>query len=73
SAYSTTANKSGRFVFTGIASHAAQSPERGRSALDAVEAMNFMVNLMRPVPNVISGPCFSKSEGLSARLDTCRG
>lgn len=47
SAYSTTANKSGRFVFTGIASHAAQSPERGRSALDAVEAMNFMVNLMR--------------------------
>lgn len=47
SASSTTANKSGRFTFHGVPSHAAQSPERGRSALDAVEAMNFMVNLMR--------------------------
>ncbi|MEM1231434.1 MAG: amidohydrolase [Pseudomonadota bacterium] len=47
SAYSTTANKSGRFTFTGTPSHAAQAPERGRSALDGVEAMNFMVNLMR--------------------------
>ncbi|WP_332911470.1 peptidase dimerization domain-containing protein [Algoriphagus boritolerans] len=28
-------------------SHAAAAPERGKSALDAVEAMNFMVNLMR--------------------------
>ena len=44
---STTANKSGRFTFTGISAHAAAAPERGRSALDAVEAMNFMVNLMR--------------------------
>lgn len=41
------ANKSGKFRFTGIASHAAASPERGRSALDAVEAMNNMVNMMR--------------------------
>jgi aminobenzoyl-glutamate utilization protein B len=41
------ANRSARFVFTGIASHAAGAPERGRSALDGVEAMNFMVNLMR--------------------------
>ncbi|MFK7914986.1 MAG: amidohydrolase [Pseudomonadales bacterium] len=47
SAASTTANKSGRFTFHGTPSHAAQSPERGRSALDAVEAMNYMVNLMR--------------------------
>ena len=47
SASSTTANKSGRFTFHGTPAHAAQSPERGRSALDAVEAMNFMVNLMR--------------------------
>ncbi|MEM6708613.1 MAG: amidohydrolase [Pseudomonadota bacterium] len=45
--YSTTANKSGRFTFTGVAAHAAAAPERGRSALDAVEAMNFMVNLLR--------------------------
>ena len=44
---STTANKSGRFEFHGIASHAAASPERGRSALDGVEAMNHMVNMMR--------------------------
>ena len=41
------ANKSGKFRFRGIASHAAASPERGRSALDAVEAMNNMVNMMR--------------------------
>ena len=31
----------------GISSHAAASPEKGRSALDGVEAMNHMVNLMR--------------------------
>lgn len=47
SAYSTTSNKSGRFTFHGVAAHAAAAPERGRSALDGVEAMNFMVNLMR--------------------------
>jgi aminobenzoyl-glutamate utilization protein B len=41
------ANKSGKFRFTGIASHAAGAPERGRSALDGVEAMNHMVNMMR--------------------------
>jgi aminobenzoyl-glutamate utilization protein B len=44
---STTANKSGRFTFRGVAAHAAAAPERGRSALDGVESMNFMVNLMR--------------------------
>ncbi|MGE0771526.1 MAG: amidohydrolase [Cyclobacteriaceae bacterium] len=41
------ANKTGKFRFTGVAAHAAASPERGRSALDAVEAMDMMVNLMR--------------------------
>ena len=41
------ANKSVKFRFYGIASHASMSPERGRSALDAVEAMNNMVNMMR--------------------------
>lgn len=46
-AASSTANKSGRFTFHGIAAHAASAPDRGRSALDGVEAMNFMVNLMR--------------------------
>ncbi|MEM7220240.1 MAG: amidohydrolase [Pseudomonadota bacterium] len=46
-AASTNANKSGRFRFKGRAAHAASAPERGRSALDGVEAMNFMVNMMR--------------------------
>jgi aminobenzoyl-glutamate utilization protein B len=41
------ANISAKFRFHGIASHAATSPERGRSALDGVEAMNYMANLMR--------------------------
>ena len=44
---SSTANKSGRFRFYGLAAHAAAAPERGRSALDGVESMNYMVNLMR--------------------------
>lgn len=43
----TLANKSAKFRFRGVASHAAVAPERGRSALDAVEAMNHMANLMR--------------------------
>jgi len=41
------ANKSAKFKFYGIAAHAAASPELGRSALDAVEAMDNMVNMMR--------------------------
>ncbi len=41
------ANKSGKFRFHGIAAHAAGSPDRGRSALDGVEAMDNMVNMMR--------------------------
>ncbi len=41
------ANKSARFTFTGISAHAAAAPHLGRSALDGVEAMNYMVNLMR--------------------------
>ncbi len=41
------ANKSAKFTFKGISAHAAGSPEQGRSALDGVEAMNHMVNLMR--------------------------
>jgi aminobenzoyl-glutamate utilization protein B len=41
------ANKSAKFMFYGISSHAAMSPENGRSALDAVEAMDNMVNMMR--------------------------
>jgi len=41
------ANISGKFRFNGVSAHAAGAPERGRSALDAVEAMNYMVNMMR--------------------------
>lgn len=35
------------FTFNGISSHAAASPELGRSALDAVELMNVGANYMR--------------------------
>lgn len=41
------ANISAKFNFHGLAAHAAGAPERGRSALDAVEAMDNMVNMMR--------------------------
>lgn len=41
------ANRSAKFRFHGYSAHAAGAPERGRSALDGVEAMNHMVNLMR--------------------------
>ncbi len=41
------ANKSAKFRFYGVSAHAAGAPERGRSALDGVEAMNIMVNMMR--------------------------
>lgn len=44
---SSLANKTGKFRFYGQASHAAAAPERGRSALDAVEAMDVMVNMLR--------------------------
>ncbi len=36
-----------KYRFSGISTHAAGAPERGRSALDGVEAMNHMMNLMR--------------------------
>ena len=36
-----------KFRFYGIAAHAAAAPEKGRSALDAVESMDYMVNMMR--------------------------
>lgn len=36
-----------KFTFNGIAAHASGSPDKGRSALDAVELMNVGVNYMR--------------------------
>ena len=47
SASSTLANITGKFRFRGVSAHASTAPDRGRSALDGVEAMNAMVNLMR--------------------------
>ena len=41
------ANKSAKFRFYGVSAHAAAAPHMGRSALDGVEAMNNMVNMMR--------------------------
>lgn len=41
------ANSSAKFRFHGVAAHAAGAPERGRSALDGVEAMDNMVNMLR--------------------------
>ncbi len=44
---SSNAMNSVKFEFFGIPSHAAASPEQGRSALDAVELMNIGVNYLR--------------------------
>lgn len=44
---SSLSNKSAKFRFYGVSAHAAGAPEQGRSALDGIEAMNHMVNLMR--------------------------
>ncbi|MDE3248214.1 MAG: amidohydrolase [Bacteroidota bacterium] len=41
------ANKSAKFRFHGLSAHAAASPDKGRSALDGVEALDYMVNMMR--------------------------
>jgi len=46
-ANSVLANISAKFRFHGVSAHAAGAPERGRSALDGVEAMDNMVNMMR--------------------------
>ena len=40
-------NISAKFRFHGLSAHASSFPERGRSALDAVESMDYMVNMMR--------------------------
>jgi aminobenzoyl-glutamate utilization protein B len=44
---STLASNNVRFHFYGVSSHAAGSPEQGRSALDAVELMSIGVNFLR--------------------------
>jgi aminobenzoyl-glutamate utilization protein B len=47
SAGSTLANVTAKVRFRGTSAHASSAPHRGRSALDGVEAMNVMVNMMR--------------------------
>jgi aminobenzoyl-glutamate utilization protein B len=47
SAAAALSNISAKFRFYGVSAHAAGAPDRGRSSLDGVEAMNTMVNLMR--------------------------
>lgn len=44
---STLANITAKFRFRGVSAHAAAAPDKGRSALDGVESMNYMVNMMR--------------------------
>jgi aminobenzoyl-glutamate utilization protein B len=44
---SSLANNSVKFIYRGKTSHAAGSPEQGRSALDAVELMDIGVNFLR--------------------------
>ena len=46
-ASSSLANMSAKFRFYGVAAHASGAPQFGRSALDGVESMNYMVNMMR--------------------------
>jgi aminobenzoyl-glutamate utilization protein B len=46
-AETTLANRSAKFRFYGVSAHAAGAPEKARSALDGVEAFNFMSNMMR--------------------------
>lgn len=46
-ARTTLANRSAKFRFHGTSAHAAGAPEKARSALDGVEAFNYMVNMMR--------------------------
>jgi aminobenzoyl-glutamate utilization protein B len=40
-------NKTAKFRFHGVSAHASGAPDRGRSALDAIESMNHMANLLR--------------------------
>jgi aminobenzoyl-glutamate utilization protein B len=47
SAVSNLANVTARFTFRGVSAHAAAAPDKARSALDGVEALTHMVNLMR--------------------------
>jgi len=54
--------RSRKLACLGVSSHAASAPERGRSALDGVEAMNHMVNMLRETLPADSRPLASASQ-----------
>lgn len=60
------ANRSAKFRFKGVSAHAAGAPERGRSALDGVEAMNMMINMMREHTSMDTRIHYVITEGGSA-------
>ncbi|WP_374406952.1 amidohydrolase [Pelagerythrobacter sp.] len=60
------ANRSAKFRFHGKSAHAAAAPEQGRSALDGVEAMNLMVNMMREHTTIDSRIHYVITEGGTA-------
>ena len=60
------ANRSAKFRFRGKSAHAAGAPEQGRSALDGIEAMNMMVNMMREHTTMDSRIHYVITEGGSA-------
>ncbi len=57
------------FRFYGRSSHAAAAPDAGRSALDGVESMNYMVNLMREhIPSTARIHYIISKGGLAANV-----
>ncbi len=66
---SSLATISAYFRFHGIASHAAAAPEKGRSALDGLESMDYMVNMMREhVPQETRIHYIIKKGGVAANI-----
>ncbi|MEN7537577.1 amidohydrolase [Aurantiacibacter flavus] len=63
---SSLANRSAKFRFHGISSHASSAPQNGRSALDGVEAMNMMVNMMREHTSMDTRIHYAITDGASA-------
>lgn len=60
------ANRSAKFRFRGQSAHAAGAPQRGRSALDGVEAMNMMANMMHEHTDMDTRIHYVITEGGSA-------
>ena len=58
------------YIFTGIAAHAAENPQHGRSALDAAELMNVGVQFLREHMEAKCSVhyCFADAGGLSPNV-----